>query len=154
MSSFPLFAKNYTATLLNWAPKLTELFKSFLDLVSPLSWGTWTPTATADSPMTYTVTSISCWYFRLFKTVFFTVYTSGTTATGASARFQIPLPIASISLSEVQEAAVAQVVDGGATIGGVAYILDGILYVTRYDAANFGLGTDRIVRACGFYRIN
>lgn len=151
--SFPLFGKNYTATLLNWAPKLTAIRSAVTELLTPLEWGTWEPSNVSGAGTA--ITRNYCAYFRLFKTVFAIVYLEVTTTAATSGNVIIPLPIEAKhnDSGTFYEGFSGSCYDGGNVISAYGRIVNGTeLYASRYDGANWGGGTGRQIRLLGFYR--
>ncbi len=113
----------------------------------------WTPSPTALAPMTLTSPVIDEAYYNVDKwDVEFTARLTATTATSASASVRLTAPIASSISSNFPTTGTAVVNDGGANLVGTCTFGSALLFIGRYDGANFSLGAGRIARVKGKYR--
>lgn len=113
-------------------------------------WTSWTPTYTAESPMTYTsVTTNVAEYCVMDNVVFFFISANGTTGGTATDHVIFTKPIA----SEEHCAGGGYVYDSAYMSGFWRTLTDTKIAVQRYDAGNWGLGTTKVIVVQGFYKL-
>lgn len=115
-------------------------------------WATWTPTYSANLSMTYTaVTTQVAQYQRHGSRVDFRINAVGTTGgtAGSGLRFTAP-----INLSGVTSGFGGYVVDGTAEPAAYGFfVTSSIIEVRKFDASNYGLGTNRTIGIGGSYAV-
>lgn len=153
MISFPVI-ENTKATLKNWSIKLSKLNQRVQSIVNLLEWNTWDVVLSASGAMTISnVSKESFWFFRIGKTVFFSATATFTTGGTASPTIRGALPYPAEN-EPLDYSFSSLVVDSAGGIGGISTLSanrDGF-HVSRYDGANWSLGSNRLFRITGFYR--
>lgn len=113
----------------------------------------WAPVGQANGLMTFTVTAVNiAKYVVVGKVFFYQVELVGTTAGTASNAIGFTLPAGILAQIGAGNPALAGVVvvDGGGSIAAFGYMQSAsIAYALKSDGTNFGLGTNRILRASG-----
>lgn len=152
--SFPLYGKNYTATLLNWAPKLTAL-KKLLELKENApEWVDWTPTFSATAPLTWTGVTVAYAKYRVLSNkVEFIVSGNGTTGGGPGGIVTFTLPVTVKTIFGIVFNGFV-VESGGAIYAATVTAADPVtMNVRRYDQGNYAIGAGHSIAIQGFYEI-
>lgn len=115
-------------------------------------WLTWTPALSAGGSMTYTSTTVDLADYMInWRNVEYEIKCHGTTGGSASNSIVATLPFAA-SNGSVGAAQGGHVSDS-ANRGSIISIGTNGLNFSRYDDANFGLGSDRYIASVGKYKI-
>lgn len=137
------------------ATTITDRYVSYIE--TPESWPDWfgyTPSYSAGGSMTYTsvTTSIAKWRSMGANTIFVKVRASGTTGGTASNTISASVPVDALDAASFPTA-FGQVNDGGPIAARIALrnSTPDLVDAVRYDNANFGLGTGRIMNVGVIY---
>lgn len=115
-------------------------------------WLTWTPALSGGGSMTYTSTTVDLAVYRiLLNQADYEIKCHGTTGGSASNSLVATLPFA--ASSGAVGAAQGGHVSDSANRGAIISIGTNGINFSRYDDANFGLGSDRYIASVGKYRI-
>lgn len=115
-----------------------------------LTWTTYTPTLTPESPMTYTSTSITyAKYIQVGKLVICCVNFTGTTGGTQKSYISFTLPVTGAASGAFGGAAL--IVDNGITYSGSLGNSTTLAYPRFYNNGNFTAGSSRAVQALAIY---
>ena len=142
-------------TLGFWAQSLAKLANLPVSVGEIFQPDDYDPVFTASGALTYTVTQLSSARFiQIGNLVWVQVSCNGTTGGVASNTIMVTLPVKARQPDAINRfsALSGWVSDGGNALGAVVYIgSQGGINITRYDAANFGLGVGRNLSISGWY---
>lgn len=131
---------------------VADLIEGIFSAAFGLTWGTWTPTWGGTGSLTFTsVTTNPALYIQCGKLVILIIHGSGTTGGTTSTAITYTLPV---TANDAQHCGGGGFVrDGGSPIGAV-HTLNSTTqgYLSRYDAANWGLGASRVATGVLIYR--
>ena len=157
LTAFPIFGTQPGKTLANWSSKLENLMSTLVAKFKAEEWTEWQPVITCSGAMTWTEEYKICRYFKVNKTVFFSVRAQGTTGGVASTDIIVPLPLQSKAqqVSLYSGSAICTDVTARAGFWFIVASTGNIeLVVRRYDSANWGLGASRSIMISGFYEVD
>lgn len=122
-------------------------------------WFTWTPSYSASGSMTFTTVTTNQAKFNIVgKTLYFQISCNGTTGGTASNSLYVTMPVMNaIDSGSTSYGFTALSRDGAGYLGGICGDQTSSsphgIYIQKYDASNFGLGTNRGGVGAGFYSI-
>lgn len=139
--------------------QLRAQVESLRTIEIPGGWKDWTPTVSAGGSMTISDLVITNARYQIQSKTFYFSYRI-TVTTGGTASNTITIDAASLPISPATESILStsfslSLSDGSAALfGGTAFLgVVGQISMRRYDGANFGLGTGRILVCSGFIEI-
>ena len=138
--------------------KITALEERIADLerveTFRTAWQTWTPTYSAIGSMTYTsVTTTFARYMVFGRMILFEIRAIGTTGGTASSGLIATLPVNKSSSTSILCAGGWNETGDASFYVASVVLTQSAVQIYKYDRANFGLGTGRVMAAQGFYEI-
>lgn len=120
------------------------------------AWVAWTPSYGATGSMTYTsVGTTVARYQQISNVVFFQIIANGTTGGSADVGLTFTVPVSRSATTANIMVGSGQVVDSSDK--GCYCLWNGTstttVFVRKYDAVNFGIGSGREIRINGFYEL-